>query len=332
MSLKPLNSCLLPQPLPPQPPAHRLLSLLQKIHDSLHPPSPPKKILLPDGGIVYQLYNPHPSFLLNFPLLHTSLSQIYPSILSLLPPPPTLTNSMIKQNSISELFPISLTLYFAFLLKNPLYLKSTYTSQILPNTSNILISLKPHHKTLKQILQNSTLSKFIEPDSHVTLIKTLAFTTVTSYILGLGDRHNENILLSSNGEVCNCDYEFCWGRDPKFYLPVRVFGEFYHYLRRSNLWNSFLESCGALFIDLRRKEDMIMGFIGLGGNWLNARVVKSENYFGEKEVRELRLRLFLDLNENLARSKIIKIVREAGEEGGSGFIVDTLHEIGGVFK
>lgn len=110
---------------------------------------------------------------------------------------------MIKKNSISELFPISLTLYFAFLLKNPLYLKSTYTSQILPNTSNILISLKPHHKTLKQILQNSTLSKFIEPDSHVTLIKTLAFTTVTSYILGLGDRHNENILLSSNGEGTN---------------------------------------------------------------------------------------------------------------------------------
>ena len=58
------------------------------------------------------------------------------------------------------------------------------------------------------------------------VVMTLAFATVSGYVIGLGDRHGENVMVDPEGRVFNVDYEYVFGRDPKFEMECRVNEEF----------------------------------------------------------------------------------------------------------
>jgi phosphatidylinositol kinase/protein kinase (PI-3 family) len=45
-------------------------------------------------------------------------------------------------------------------------------------------------------------------------VKSCAGNSALTYLLGVGDRHLENILLRSSGTIIHCDFGFCFGRDP----------------------------------------------------------------------------------------------------------------------
>ena len=45
-------------------------------------------------------------------------------------------------------------------------------------------------------------------------IKSSAAYTVISYVLGVGDRHLDNLLMKSNGDFFHVDYGFMFGQDP----------------------------------------------------------------------------------------------------------------------
>ncbi|KAK2197587.1 bifunctional Phosphatidylinositol 3--4-kinase [Babesia duncani] len=64
------------------------------------------------------------------------------------------------------------------------------------------------------------------------LVDSLASYSVLTFILGVGDRHHDNILISKDGHLVHVDYSFVFGADPKPLplAPFRLSGEIVNFI------------------------------------------------------------------------------------------------------
>jgi phosphatidylinositol 3-kinase len=86
-----------------------------------------------------------------------------------------------------------------------------------------------------------------------TYIKSCAGYSVITYLLGVGDRHTDNLLLHPDGYFLHCDYSFLFGQDPKTYFPMRVTSQMINGMGGvdSDNFAKFLSLVGAAFTALR---------------------------------------------------------------------------------
>jgi len=59
----------------------------------------------------------------------------------------------------------------------------------------------------------------IDPDVLETFVKSCAGYSVFMYLLGVGDRHLDNLMLRTNGALFHIDFGYIFGRDPKPFPP-----------------------------------------------------------------------------------------------------------------
>ncbi|SGZ50232.1 CIC11C00000004414 [Sungouiella intermedia] len=103
-------------------------------------------------------------------------------------------------------------------------------------------------------------------------VKSCAGYCVITYILGVGDRHLDNLLLSPNGKFWHADFGYILGRDPKPFpplmkLPIQVIdgmGGMDH-----ENFNIFKSYCFITYTTLRRNSNLILNLFQL---MLNANI------------------------------------------------------------
>lgn len=133
--------------------------------------------------------------------------------------------------------------------------------EIVPNCVTL------HH--IKNELNMDILSWLVEQNPNVTggelrdrFMKSCAAYCVITYLLGVGDRHLENIMLRSDGAFFHIDYGFILGQDPKPIKkpPIRITEDMLAVLGglQSNMYKQFQVLCSQINNCLRRHINLFI--------------------------------------------------------------------------
>mmetsp|Transcript_20671 Transcript_20671/g.41598 ORF Transcript_20671/g.41598 Transcript_20671/m.41598 type:complete len:310 (+) Transcript_20671:1297-2226(+) len=170
---------------------------------------------------------------------------------------------------------------------------------------------------------------FVKKDVMDAYVKSCAGYCVVTYLLGVGDRHLDNILLHQNGHLIHCDYSFILGNDPKTYLPMRITEDMIRGFggKESDNYAKFLSCTGAAFLVLRRHNNLhslLSQICSMAHS--NMRDV-SLNQPPEEAVFAMRGRFRLDLSDDDALAYIEDVV-ERSIASKMWRAVDVIHTLG----
>lgn len=142
-------------------------------------------------------------------------------------------------------------------------LLSTYRVMPVSNNSGF-IEIVPHATTLFDILNEGTISNYLyrpHEGGDVAVIgsnymNSLAFWTVATFLLGVGDRHLENIMIRQDGILFHIDYGFVFGADSTGSF-VRLDKNLIEGLGGIKMYEPFKARCCEIYCCLRRHFHLI---------------------------------------------------------------------------
>ncbi|AYV79487.1 MAG: phosphatidylinositol kinase [Faunusvirus sp.] len=127
--------------------------------------------------------------------------------------------------------------------------------------TNGLIEMVPNSETLFNVIKNGSIMTYLGKyngsrsinDICQTYTSSLAFWTVITHLLGIGDRHMENIMITQDGVLFHVDYGFVLGQDSKPLVSnIRMDRKMIEAMGGKDKYKSFKELCCKIFLCLRR--------------------------------------------------------------------------------
>ncbi|CAM1330612.1 PIK3C3 (predicted), partial [Pycnogonum litorale] len=106
----------------------------------------------------------------------------------------------------------------------------------------------------------------IAPEIMDTYVKSCAGYCVITYLLGVGDRHLDNLLLTKTGKLFHIDFGYILGRDPKpLPPPMKLSKEMVEAMGgiSSEYYQEFRKQCYTAFLHLRRHSNLILNLFSL---------------------------------------------------------------------
>lgn len=189
---------------------------------------------------------------------------------------------------------------FANNIKNKEYRPYLHTYEIISVEKNWglieyidnCIDLVYHEKTNYANIKN--YNKFIT---------SLAGTMLISYVLGIKDRHYENILVTNDDILFHIDFDFILGTVPPginmYKIPLS--SKLYKFLVKINKWDLFIEIMINGFFCLRQENKILLRSI----------IIFFENKNINHCEKFVRKRLLLKYNNDKAKKKFINMLRHA---------------------
>jgi phosphatidylinositol 3-kinase len=156
-----------------------------------------------------------------------------------------------------------------------------------------------------------------------TYIKSCAGYCVLTYILGIGDRHLDNLLLTVDGKLFHVDFGFILGNDPKpFPPPMKLCKEMVDAMggASSSHYNKFKTLCCTAFIILRKSSNLILNLFTLMAD-SNISNIKLDP---EKAVFKVQEKFRLDLTDEEAIQYFQSLISESTSALFPQF-VETVH-------
>jgi phosphatidylinositol 3-kinase len=207
-------------------------------------------------------------------------------------------------------------------------------SQFVRSTSFQAISSKyrnnPALAYLKQNNPDSQGPMGLRKEALDTFVKSCAGYCVITYILGVGDRHLDNLLLTPHGHFFHADFGYILGRDPKPFAPaMKLSKEMVDCMGGSNSehYRQFKQYCFLAYSALRKNCNLILNLFTLMAN-ANIPDIKLEP---DKAVLKVKERFHLELDEEDAIRHLERIMDD-NLNALVPVVIDKLHELVQAFR
>jgi len=164
-----------------------------------------------------------------------------------------------------------------------------------------------------------------------TYIRSCAGYCVITYILGVGDRHLDNLLLSPQGNFFHIDFGFILGRDPKPFAPlIKLCKEMVEGLggTTSPQYAQFKQYCFTAFTTLRKSSPLVLNLFSLmvQSSVQDVRMVEEQMGGVGGAVGKVRERFHLDVTEEEAVRLLDQVLADS-VNAVFGVVIDRLHEL-----
>jgi len=148
---------------------------------------------------------------------------------------------------------------------------------ILPISGNYgLVEIVQDSKSVYEIIENrktSVLNYILDNNSNDKVddikkrfIKSTSAYCIITYLLGIGDRHLDNIMITNSGLLFHIDFTFLLGSDPKLYAPIiRIIPDMVEVIGGVNSYNYLLfkNICNKCYNILRQNTNIICSLLSL---------------------------------------------------------------------
>lgn len=166
----------------------------------------------------------------------------------------------------------------------------------------------------------------IAPDVMDTYVRSCAGYCVITYLLGVGDRHLDNLLLTKTGKLFHIDFGYILGRDPKPMPPppMKLTREMVEAMggTSSDLYREFLNLSHTAFLHLRRHSNLILNLWSLMVD-ANVPDIALEP---DKTVKKVQDKFRLDLSDEEAVHYIQNLI-EISVSDVMAVLVEQIHKI-----
>lgn len=194
------------------------------------------------------------------------------------------------------------------------------------------IKIVPDSYTLYKVKEEFkfTIQNFIlehNPDMTIQTIRrrfmhSCAGACVVSFLLGLGDRHLENIMITTTGRLFHIDFDFVLGQDAKPFQPeMRITPEMVDAMggETSSLYEEFQCLCTQAYNYLRTYVDIFAVML----NELS--VINPDRYPREQITRQIIRRFVPGESDRMAQLQFKTILNKSWNSRTSSQIADFIH-------
>jgi len=218
------------------------------------------------------------------------------------------------------------------------FVPSAPLSTILSNTpkyKNSILGYLRHHNPATPSAP-SVLG--VRKDAMDNYVKSVAGYCVITYLLGVGDRHLDNLMLAPDGRFFHIDFGYILGRDPKPMAPLmKLSREMIEGMggdTGEGQFGIFKQYCFTAFSTLRRSSSLILNLFALmqdasipglkGFDAEGGSVGVGTGAVGLGPVRKVEERFKLEMSEEEALGFLAQLIeREMGAWGP--VLIDKLH-------
>ncbi|KAI9850100.1 MAG: Phosphatidylinositol (PI) 3-kinase [Thelocarpon superellum] len=165
----------------------------------------------------------------------------------------------------------------------------------------------------------------VRKEAMETYIKSCAGYCVITYILGVGDRHLDNLLLAPDGHFFHADFGFILGRDPKPFAPaMKLCKEMVEGMGGSSSphYAAFKQYCFTAYTTLRKSSNLILNLFSLMVD-ANIPDIRMEP---DKAVLKVKERFHLEMSEEEAIRHFEALIQDS-VNAIFPVVIDRLHGI-----
>ncbi|KAI5289959.1 Phosphatidylinositol (PI) 3-kinase [Ascosphaera aggregata] len=199
--------------------------------------------------------------------------------------------------------------------------------QFMPSTSLSAASAKYKGSILAYLRANNpddAVDLGVSKEAMDTYIKSCAGYCVITYLLGVGDRHLDNLLLCPDGHFFHADFGFILGRDPKPFAPMmKLCKEMVEGMGGASSANymQFKQYCFTAYTTLRKSANLILNLFSLMVD-ANIPDIRLEP---DKAVLKVQERFHLEMTEEEAIRHFEQLISDS-VNAIFGVVIDRLHE------